>query len=844
MNSIKEYWNKYKREIISGLVYFLLIPFVISLLLVEVFEVIRCILSSLSLNPDVDGNFHFFGVIFSKLWLFTWIACEFGALGWVLYLKLDNNPKRKAKRGRNIDHVARLRSDTNFKRVGYNGKLGDPHKRPGVVVASKGSKIPWRRKTDMFVAVDEKNHVMGLGPTGTGKSQVWIINSIIHNLSTIDDVEKVYNEKTKKVEEKIIKKIAPMIIVTDVKGELYEETHGYANEMGYKIHCFDTNTGGAAGPSLSFNPLYYLHKYHLEAKRLEEEGNVDRATETRRNLKETMGDVISVVLNVAGDSKSEAFWKENNVQLTAGLIYLMFDLYDGKYFKEISDISFATAFELVQNKTKLVELSKKYGKSEGFGLFMKESAKTIENDPNDKTQIGILKGVSAKIQIFETYRDKTSRDELHLIDQNEKNILYLKVPDHRDGSYKIVALLIQLLYTNTVDEANERRGEKRAIRDIKVIWDELTNFPQVPSLTNMIRMSRSRGFQFLFAIQDQASLQSQYSKEEAITIMENCKTKMALRVGLEDAKYFSSIAGDRKKAANISYNNEKGKRPNYSISEDYKEVLRPSEIQDFKIIGTYADYSESFVVTPDTKVLAKNIPWFSVKGHLTSACRKYNYNVVDTYYGPGTKIWREVEKDFKNKKGVKEFNMKQEKANFIEDLWLKNPKKPDDIETERWMEQKWKKHKKKLLEENGVIIHSKDIKKEIRKRLDKQGYAKIGGTTKEDVFAEMSDIELQGYSTNIKDIADYIFNNYKKELPEIMKKYNLESIYSRKINSPYTGNKGTVRFIEEGFEGLSILVKRAIKDEVLVKHGKSTVLYKKWKQLENKFGFLIEDNIE
>lgn len=841
MNSFKKIWTKNKSSIITGLIYFLLIPFLASILIVEVLEGLRFMLENIGFDPDPDNSFHFFGAIFSSFWVFVWISCELAAGGWWLYLKVDNNPKRKAKRGRNVDHVAKLRSDANFKKIGYNGKLGDSHTNPGIVVASKGSKYPGREKTDMIVGVDEKNHVIGIGPTGTGKSQVWILPSIIHNLSTKDYVEKKVNKITGEEEEKNVKK-APFIIVTDVKGELYDQTHKYAREMGYKVHCFDTNTGAAAGPSLSYNPLYVLHKYHLAANEYEKQGNKIKAGEQRRILKEMIGDVVSVILRAEKDSKSDAFWRENEVQLLSGLFFLMFDLYDGGYLSDTSEVSFATAFELIQNKSELVELSKKYGKSRGFELYMKETAKTLENDPNDKTQLGILKGLSSKIQIFEIYRDKTSRDELSLIDQNEKNILYLKVPDHVEGSYKIVSLLIQTIYTTTVDAANER-ADKRAIRDIKVIWDEFANFPKVPTVTNMIRMSRSRGFQFVFMIQDQASLQAQYGKEESVVIVENCKTKMTLRVGPEDAKYFSAILGDRKKTANISYSHEAGKRPNYSVSEDYKEVLRPAEIQDLRIINDSFHFSEVIVVTPETKVLSKNVPWFKVKEHLTSGCRDYKYNIVESYFGPGTKMWRDVEKSLKKKrKNVKELNMKEEKANFIEDLWLKNPKKPKDTDTEMWMDQKWRQHKKKLLEENGGIIHSKDIKKEIEKRLQKQGFVTLGGRSESDIFKNMNDFELIGYSSNIKDIADHIMNSYKRSMPDIMKKHKLEPLYNDNIVSPFKTYKGTKNFFISSLPALKRIVELGTKDGVLVNHGRDKDIYKKWKQIETKFEVLIEDN--
>lgn len=115
-----------------------------------------------------------------------------------------------------------------------------PHlKKDGTLSKPKMSKV-------LEVATVETYHTIVIAPTGTGKSQIYMIPSIIHNVSTQDKVDK---------SGKTIEFNAPTVIVTDVKGELFAETASYAASQGYKVHCFNTRE---TNESLSYNPLYHI----------------------------------------------------------------------------------------------------------------------------------------------------------------------------------------------------------------------------------------------------------------------------------------------------------------------------------------------------------------------------------------------------------------------------------------------------------------------------------------------------------------------------------------------------------------------------------------------------------
>lgn len=364
-----------------------------------------------------------------------------------------------------------------------------------------------------------------------------------------------------------------------------------------------------------------------------------------QDAKELIGDAISTILESKLD-KGDAFWKNNEVRMLTGLFALMFDMEEAGILTE-EQVSLNTAFQLTTDIKQLCNFGHEYGKSEYYDLYFKETVQQLHQDPNNKTIGGVIMGIQGKLQLFEMYKGITSRDDFHLIDINkDKNIIYLMIPDEDFTSYKLAGLLIEQFYKKTVKETAKHETRKTK-RPIKIIWDELTNFPKIDSLKSMIRMARSRGFQLFFAVQDRSSLEVLYGQSEADTIIKNCLVKIGLKLETTDAKYFSDLIGTREARKGVSMNTNSDGVGISTGPEDRTPILMPEEVQRFDIIKKGGPtYSESIVFAPDSQAVVKNPAWFLVQDELVGGFKTFDFDVFKTYYGPGSEVWQEEKKLF------------------------------------------------------------------------------------------------------------------------------------------------------------------------------------------------------
>lgn len=698
--------------------------------------------------------------------------------------KINSNPEDKYN----------LRTNEKWLAAGENVVLGEPHHTAGMVIGTKN-----KQKTAgeiLNTIIEPTFHVALLAPTGTGKSQVFIIPSIISNLSVTDkysvkegklrkaglnkleiaNIKKgiipndlVIKMREKNIELDVKKYNAPNIVVVDVKGELYNETASYAADHGYKVHCFDTNKGGE---SLGYNPLYQIHQYWKKGR---EGGKNAEAAE--QQSKEMLENAVINVLEMRANEKGDAFWKNGEARMLTGLIAVMFDMYEGGGLDE-DQVSLATAHEITTNIQAMIGYCRKYGKSKYYKLYLEQTIESLSKDEHNKTINGILTGVQNKIRIFDIYKSITSRDDFHLINQKEKNIIYLKVPDEEFASYKIVSLFIEQDYVTRVFEAKSHPSGK-LIRSRKIIWDELGNFPVVNSLPSMVRMSRSRGYQFMFALQDQDTLEANYGKNEAATILKQCQAQLGLRVQLADAKYFSDLVGLRKAKNNRNYNSNGSFGT--SISENYKEIIRPDEIQNFEIIETTSDrgnYSESIYISPRSKFVNKNPAWFLVSDHLTGAYDNYTFDVVDTYYGDRTDTWKEAYKQIHKEidQKMKEWNSKEWREKFVANWKKRNGRKFN----KEALEEEIKIAREAYLREHGMLFNISMVKELVKHNVKNKAIFTIN----EDIIEQTIDQKLLDiYAPQLKELTEKYSNWLSGKYPEM--KQEIRNKYGQKVNTTY-----------------------------------------------------------
>lgn len=722
------------------------------------------------------------GVLFSTFGLITFLITEISMVfltiksAWWDNMTIDKATKDHAK----DRHKEGIRSNKAFNKLGYTGILGKPHHNPGIVVASKQNKKNIEDE-EMYIAVEEEYHTVIAGPSGAGKTQIYNYNTIIHNLSTLDKFDKNGNIK---------QRIAPFIVVIDVKGELFRDTSKYASAKGYKVHTLNTTK---SGKSLSFNPLFVPHKTWLKSKD-ENRSKFDKKMELI-SAKISIGNLAQSVTEFFEDVKGDAFWKNGEVALFSGMSYLLFDMYEAGVIDEHS-VSLNTMFTLLTDIHKLINVSTTYGKSGPYKLWLKPTVDALAADPNNKAKEGLIMGLVNKLMVYNIYEHITSRDEWHKINHKEKNIVYIQVPDYEGISYKIATAFIEQLYHHQSEMASMHKSGK-AMRKIVIVFDELANFPQIAALPKMTRMARGRGFQIMLSIQDYDAVGSVYGKEEARSMIEQCQVKIALKLSGQNAKTFSELVGEREKKGNKSLHTER-EGVNVSISEDTKLIIRYDEISQFKILsdGNKEKVSESLIISPRSKpaTIVSNRPFWVVKDHLVDAYPDFEFDIIETYYNKGTEvwdtIWKQKIKEADEKKAA--WDSASWKRNFIKEWNNKHRGMPHDDHTDALLKEDLRKARKEFLEKNGMIPFANEVKKEVEEYVEKLGsfdYVEVASGSVVEENRNLSEQEILGYAETIKDFIRDAEKILKDKYPDLWNKGNYNDKIRRSIKDQWESKR-------------------------------------------------------
>ena len=323
-------------------------------------------------------------------------------------------------------------------------------------------------------------HNLILGSTGAGKTQTMVQPMV-----------------------RILAKKGESMIITDPKGEIYENNAEMLREKGYNILLLnfrDPQRGSA------WNPLtlpYTLYK----------NGNKDKANELLSDL----------ALNIFHDDKAQSqdpFWENTSADYFTGLALSLFE--DAKE-EEINLNTINLMATVGEDKCGPSTYAKEY-----FGYKDKTSPEYINASstimaPTD-TRSSILSVFKQKIKIFsssENLSEMLSHNDFDMKDiGRKKTAVFLVIQDEKKTYHSLVTIFIKQCYETLIDVAQESGGKLEYKTNF--ILDEFANMPPLKDVTTMVTAARSRKIRFTFIIQNFAQLYQVYGKENGETIKGNC----------------------------------------------------------------------------------------------------------------------------------------------------------------------------------------------------------------------------------------------------------------------------------------------------------------------------------
>ncbi|MDD4282301.1 MAG: type IV secretory system conjugative DNA transfer family protein [Bacilli bacterium] len=347
----------------------------------------------------------------------------------------------------------------------------------------------------------KETNAAGVPLINNGK-QIWVDDGGYHNLI----IGSTGSGKTESIVHPLIKLLAKngeSMIVTDPKGEVYEESANLLKERGYNIVLLNFREPQKGN---AWNPLYLPYTLYRE-------GNQDKANELLDDL----------ALNILYDETSQnqdPFWEKTSADYFAGVSLALFE--DAKEEEiNLNSINYMTT--VGEEKYLGSNYIKEYfNDKDPLSPAYINVASTI-NAPTD-TKGSILSVFKQKIKLFssrENLSEMLSHNDFDIKDiGRKKTAVFIIVQDEKKTYHSLVTIFIKQCYETLIDIAQESGG-KLPFRT-NFILEEFANMPPLKDVTTMVTAARSRNIRFSFIIQNFAQLYQVYGKENGETIKGNC----------------------------------------------------------------------------------------------------------------------------------------------------------------------------------------------------------------------------------------------------------------------------------------------------------------------------------
>jgi len=345
---------------------------------------------------------------------------------------------------------------------------------------TKAGGIPLLMKQNKIWVDNGEYHNLVIGATGSGKTQTIIFPTV-----------------------EILAKNRESMIITDPKGEIYEQTSNMLRDKGYNVLILnfrDPQQGNA------WNPLSLPYRMYKS-------GNADKAIEL-------LDDLATNILYEEKSGNADPFWEKTSADYFAGLALGLFEDTEEDQVN-LNSISLMTTVgeEKFGGSTYIKEY---FNTKDPAGAAYTNASGTIMA-PSD-TKGSIIAVFKQKIKLFasrENLSEMLSHSDIDLETIGEKpTALFIVIQDEKKTYHPLVTILLKQCYETLISVA-QRHGGKLPVRT-NFLLDEFANMPPLKDITTMITAARSRLIRFTMIIQNFAQLDQVYGKENAETIKGNC----------------------------------------------------------------------------------------------------------------------------------------------------------------------------------------------------------------------------------------------------------------------------------------------------------------------------------
>ena len=367
----------------------------------------------------------------------------------------------------------------------------------------------WAKKSEIQKGLDvrcvdpKSNKADAAGiPLMMNKQKVWVDNGGYHNL-VIGSTGAGKTQTTVLPMVNLLAKHDESMIITDPKGEIYEETSEYLKSLGYNIVLLNFRDPQQGN---SWNPMYLPYTLYKS-------GDSDKAAELLDDL----------ALNILYDESAKGqdpFWEKTSADYFAGLSIGLFEDANPEEIN-LNSISLMTTVgeEKIANSTYIKEYFS--FKDPTSNAYVNASSTIMA--PNE-TRASIISVFKQKIKLFssrENLSEMLANNDFDMRDiGRQKTAVFIVIQDEKKTYHSLVTIFLKQCYETLISVAQENGGKLKYRTNF--ILDEFANMPPLKDVTTMVTAARSRNIRFTFIIQNFAQLYEVYGKENGETIKGNC----------------------------------------------------------------------------------------------------------------------------------------------------------------------------------------------------------------------------------------------------------------------------------------------------------------------------------
>lgn len=440
------------------------------------------------------------------------------------------------------------------------------------------------QKKESKIILTKPIHSLIVGTTGSGKT-TGFINPVIQILAHC---------KTK-----------PSLVISDPKGELLRGHGQLLSEQGYTVKVLNLRE---VFSSSKWNPFKPVIERLVNLSKIQD-GHIDF-----KAGKYVVGDDT---FNTYAEAKENAVVygqkvKEECYQLIKDIVYTVCPISnsnDHTWQNGARDLIFALALGISED----IELNIAEPKHLNFYNIYKNISENLDSEADnlkryfsmrpdgskapalantvlitqDRTLSSFLTDVNKYAQWFNStsVQALTSKNEMDFSKFDEEpTVLFIVVPDEKDNLHSLATLMIQQLYKELVDKANQnfKRGktsEEKLLKNVYFLLDEFGNLPKIEKFDSMITVGRSRNIFFNLVVQDYNQLFTRYGDKIAQTIKSNCNIKIFLGTTDKNTiEEFSSLCG-KKKIKSLTLTSGSSESSSAQVSVHERPLIYPSELE-------------------------------------------------------------------------------------------------------------------------------------------------------------------------------------------------------------------------------------------------------------------------